>query len=283
SGSMGARGVNDAKTAIKKVIESLQESASEPGSGTVKVYISDFDSTVRGTVEFDLTDNNVDQKLNDFLSKMSSGGGTNYEAAFRDAANWFNSAEVTGNEGNNLTYFITDGRPTYYMAKTSSNPLVYSNSRLNEVLQQEAPNYQLGDVVIYRGKTIIDAEGRVYTTSNSWPSNLDNQVQGRYIMVADSEGGHYLATIAGTGMEEYPNLTNVSGPSKQAYEDLAAIDGMVVEAIGMGSQVSANDLRDYDTDGQVKDNIDPADLADAILGGGLLDGLMGKDTITGNN
>ena len=58
---------------------------------------SRFDSTVRNKVTFNLQDSDLEAKLEQFLNSMTSGGGTNYEAAFRDAANWFYS-DTLGDE-----------------------------------------------------------------------------------------------------------------------------------------------------------------------------------------
>ena len=56
---------------------------------------------------------------------MASGGGTNYEDVFKTTANFFQSAQALGNIGaTNLTYFITDGEPTYYQSGESTNPIV---------------------------------------------------------------------------------------------------------------------------------------------------------------
>jgi len=96
------------------------------------------------------------------------------------------------------------------------------------------------------------------------------------MMVADGHGGHQLAMVVGDG--RYPTEA-----SKQAYDFLASIDGMSVEASGMGPELYEYDLRNYDTDGKVQTGIDPSQLAKAILGGGLIQELMGKDVITGND
>ncbi|MGB3706238.1 MAG: retention module-containing protein [Castellaniella sp.] len=296
SGSMGAKGVEDAAAAIKSVIDTLKAKALEDGSGKVNVYISDFDSTVRETVTFDLTDPNVDSKLQTFLNSMSSGGGTNYEAAFKDAANWFHSSDVTGNPGHNLTYFITDGKPTYRYVDSSDNPKVIDNySGSDSNLSSIKPaGYQLGDVVTAQvgGQTrvIIDELGRVHQWTESkflgWSSWSDNwsdpndQVQDHYVFAANGNGGVGLAIIKGNGSSE--NDSNVISDAQSAFGIISSINGMVVEAIGMGEKVSNNDLKSYDTDHHPQTGIDPSDLAAAILGTEVMQ-QMGQDTINGGN
>src|SRR5699024_6143178 len=95
----------------------------------------------------------VDTQLTAFLNTMTSGGGTNYEAAFKDAANWFRSPMVESNPGNNLTYFITDGEPTYYYQTSTDNPTVWRYSSqnsycLNQVMNGK--NYEFGDTIVAR-------------------------------------------------------------------------------------------------------------------------------------
>nr|WP_227656800.1 hypothetical protein [Aeromonas hydrophila] len=53
----------------------------------------------------------------------NNGGGTNYEDVFKTTANWFNSSTVQGNtNAKNLTYFITDGQPTFYLENEVVTP-----------------------------------------------------------------------------------------------------------------------------------------------------------------
>ncbi|MFC3392522.1 type I secretion C-terminal target domain-containing protein [Aidingimonas halophila] len=58
---------------------------------------------------------NVDNALSTIesaIADLGADGGTNYEAAFREAKEWFDGQE---NGYENLTYFLTDGDPTYHL------------------------------------------------------------------------------------------------------------------------------------------------------------------------
>ncbi|OTG80262.1 hypothetical protein B9T33_10035 [Acinetobacter sp. ANC 5054] len=73
---------------------------------TNKISIKDFDPT-------DLT------AFNAAVDALVANGGTNYEAGFEETTHWFNtSADVVGSY-ENVTYFLTDGNPTYYMNGTT--------------------------------------------------------------------------------------------------------------------------------------------------------------------
>jgi VCBS repeat-containing protein len=59
--------------------------------------------------------------VNDFIAKIDAlraNGGTNYEDAFDKAVDWFNGQATEGHNAangyQNLTFFLTDGDPTYY-------------------------------------------------------------------------------------------------------------------------------------------------------------------------
>lgn len=301
SGSMGDKGVSDAKASLKTVFEQLLESVQGENAGTVNVYLSDFDGKVQGTVTVNLSDPNALTKLNALLDSMDAEGGTNYEAAFKDAANWFHSDQVKGNPGTNLTYFITDGEPTFYQEKENTNPVVidYSQSQdktLDALLAER--NYQPGDVIRVtlggQSRIIVDADGTVnkWTQSFDWrgreswsSSKLTSSGETGVRLNPQGDGTYELSQQGGVGNNNSGwgggGQANRTASHQHAQEAFVLLQGLsTVEAIGLGLDLSVNDLTSYDSDGKVLANIDPADLADAILG---KDSLLpsGKDTLEG--
>ena len=112
-------------------------------SGTVNIFLVDFDTQINRSVSVNLKDPDALTLLKSVLNSMDSGGGTNYEDVFKTTANWFQSADAVANKGaTNLTYFITDGKPTYYQSNEWTNPNLYSGTRLDSVITTS--NYQLG-------------------------------------------------------------------------------------------------------------------------------------------
>ncbi|MEG1157113.1 MAG: VCBS domain-containing protein, partial [Acinetobacter sp.] len=80
----------------------------------------------------DLQSGNYTNLINS-INGMTASGGTNYEAAFNRAANWFEKTSVpaghnvaAANGYKNLTFFITDGDPSAYMTGTTEQ--LYSAS-----------------------------------------------------------------------------------------------------------------------------------------------------------
>ncbi|HET8702699.1 type I secretion C-terminal target domain-containing protein, partial [Castellaniella sp.] len=294
SGSMGTKGVSDAKDAIRAVIEALKANANEDGSGKVNIYISDFDSKVQSTVTFSMTDPDLDTKLANFLSHMTSGGGTNYEAAFKDAGNWFSSSAVASNPGHNLTYFITDGKPTYYYQDYNPKVVDDSGNGNDKTLSSLLPaDYELGHVVTANvggeNRVIVDASGNihVWTWDNGifgWGAGWKESIKqnGSDFTLAPNGTGGVEFTSSSLGGDGNKTTTTVSNESQGAFDILNGLSGMVVEAIGLGSGVNQNDLKPYDSDHSPQTGIDPSDLAAAILGTETMQN-MGKDTINGGD
>ncbi|UAB68887.1 cadherin domain-containing protein [Vibrio sp. SCSIO 43132] len=272
SGSMGSSNIDDIEDQLEKVFESLINSAKGEHSGTVNVMLVDFDTLAHTSVSVNLADSDAKDKLEDVLDSLRSGGGTNYEDAFTVTNNWFETVKTTHPDANNMAYFITDGRPTYYTTDVT-DPLVYNSSynsndrALSDILGNS--DYVPGQSYSYQGKLIIDTYGRVYSY-NSWSS--DATFQG--YMRPDGTGEHEFVQIAGPGY--YADSNTISNANSGF--DLLENSGVTVEAIGIGNSLDENQLKDFDTDGNVQANVDADDLAEAILGYSE-DKLPGEDTI----
>ncbi len=84
--------------------------------GTINIALIPFANDSRTSVDVslqDLASGNLSD-LTDAINSLSADGGTNYEAAFDTAVDWFEGAD-TGTGYTNLTYFLTDGDPTLYL------------------------------------------------------------------------------------------------------------------------------------------------------------------------
>ncbi|MGE8351438.1 MAG: retention module-containing protein [Pseudomonas protegens] len=265
SGSMSSASITAAKNSLTSVFNTLKNSIGSAGSGTVNIFLADFDSQVNKSVAVNLNDPNALAQLKAVLDSMASGGGTNYEDVFKTTANFFQSSQATGNSNaTNLTYFITDGKPTYYQSGEQTNPTLYGNVRLDDVVTTS--NYKLGDTFnTYIDSThaiSVSANGTVSLqtySSNWWNSGWSSTTLGT--LHAQGDGTYELSTLAGTGSStDYYTTTN----SNSGFALLSGLSN--VEAIGINSGVSLNDLKPYDSDGKPQTNIDPADLANSIIG-----------------
>uniref|UniRef100_UPI0025B67D60 type I secretion C-terminal target domain-containing protein n=1 Tax=Aeromonas caviae TaxID=648 RepID=UPI0025B67D60 len=287
SGSIGDEAMKVIRTQLEKVFDSLKISAGAVGAGKVNVFLVDFDTLANKSVSVNLNDSDALTKLKMILADMNGseehGGGTNYEDVFQTTANWFNSSTAQGNtNAKNLTYFITDGKPTFYLDSEGGNPIVNDkfwddDVRLNTVLKG---SYVAGKIYNNDGKTIIDAQGRVY--SYDWWGTQSTIGA----MRPDGKGGYVYWSLGGNGQDSSDTtITN----SVAGFGLLTGM-GVTVEAIGLGANISYNDLKSYDSDGVIKTGVNASDLANAILGTPVsnlpgvdrLDGGAGDDILFGD-
>ncbi|MFW3356488.1 VWA domain-containing protein, partial [Aliarcobacter butzleri] len=104
--------------ALKNFVDSIKDH-----DGIVNVTLVDFNTNAStAKTIYGLTSANAGQLIT-AIESLKADGGTNYEAAFDKAIAWFNSSQITGQTENfeNLTYFLTDGDPTYSNRDTSRN------------------------------------------------------------------------------------------------------------------------------------------------------------------
>ncbi|AZE86864.1 LapA family giant adhesin [Pseudomonas orientalis] len=277
SGSMSSASIDAAKASLTTVFNSLKNSLGANTSGTVNIFLADFDSQVNKSIAINLNAPNALTQLKAVLDSMVSEGGTNYEDVFKTTANFFQSDLASKNIGaTNLTYFITDGQPTFYQSGEQTNPTLYGNVKFDDVVT--TANYTPGTAV---GKYLdnthylsIDASGaaQLQTSNGFWWTayNLGT-------VRAQGDGTFELSNLDGRGNStDTATLAN----SKSAFALLGGLSH--VEAIGINSDISLSDLKPYDSDGKPQANIDPKDLANAILGHTEAT-LPGADTVSGGD
>ncbi len=284
SGSIGTTAMNTIKSQLAQVFNSLKTSAGTDGAGKVNVFLVDFDTLANKSVSVNLKDSNALSQLQAILDSMdgssNNGGGTNYEDVFKTTANWFNGSTAQSNtNAKNLTYFITDGQPTYYLENEGSNPMIRDRSgTVNDVYLNNVigSNYVQGQIYTVSNRTVINANGVVYDYNG-------NQIG---YMRPDGTGRYVYSTLAGTGSST--SSTTIAN----AVAGFALLTGMgvTVEAIGLGANISYNDLKSYDSDGVIMTGVNANDLAGAILGTSInnkpgsdrIDGGAGDDILFGD-
>ncbi|WP_435874838.1 immunoglobulin-like domain-containing protein [Pseudomonas chlororaphis] len=277
SGSMSDTSLTAAKNSLTTVFNTLKNSLGSSTSGTVNIFLADFDTQVNKQISVNLNDPNALTLLKSVLDSMASGGGTNYEDVFKTTANFFQSSAATSNtNATNLTYFITDGKPTYYQSGEQTNPILYGSVRLDSVITTS--NYQLGDTVRLQPDSThlidINSSGSVTVWTQAWGSWSSYNAG---TLHAQGDGTYELSSLAGAGSYTNNATTTNSSSSFTLLSNLSQ-----VEAIGLNNDVSLNDLRPYDTDSTPQTNIDPSNLADAILGHTEAT-MPGADTVNGGN
>ncbi|MCT7618366.1 VWA domain-containing protein, partial [Aliarcobacter butzleri] len=106
------------KDALKNLADSLKGH-----DGKINVSIIDFDTNAKEPITFnDLTSKNISDLITK-IDALKAKGGTNYEDAFLKTTSWFDTQSVTYGKAQgyeNLTYFLTDGDPTFSNRNTTS-------------------------------------------------------------------------------------------------------------------------------------------------------------------
>jgi Ca2+-binding RTX toxin-like protein len=95
-----------AKNALKNLVDQLAGH-----DGAINLQLVDFDTGATSTSWIDINDSTLDS-IETAIDAMVALGGTNYEAAFNSASDWF---AAQGNGYENVTYFLTDGNPTFFV------------------------------------------------------------------------------------------------------------------------------------------------------------------------
>jgi len=276
SGSMSDASVKAAKDSLTSVFNTLKQSMGG-NSGTVNIFLVDFDTQINRSVSVNLKDPDALTLLKSVLNSMDSGGGTNYEDVFKTTANWFQSADAVANKGaTNLTYFITDGKPTYYQSNEWTNPNLYSGTRLDSVITTS--NYQLGKATsLYPDSDHqIDITASGYVTV--WSKSGNNWSYKEFgALHAQGDGTYEFSSRDGTGNStSWDDINN----STDSFALLSKVS--TVEAIGINKGVTLDDLKPYDSDKTPQTNIDPKDLANSIIGHTEAT-MPGADTVNGGD
>ncbi|WP_445571046.1 retention module-containing protein [Pseudomonas sp. E102] len=273
SGSMSSSSVTAAKNSLTQVFNTLKQSMGS-NSGTVNIFLADFDNQVNKNVAVNLNDPNALTLLKSVLDSMVSGGNTNYEDVFKTTANFFNSTQALSNTGaKNLTYFITDGEPTRYQSGEETNPVLYGTVKLDDVLS--AANYTVGkyytQTIDSTHKFIIEENGDMYLSiknGKNWNEDYVGTVH------AEGNGTFEFSKLDGGWWGD----ASAAVSSTASFTLLKGLSN--VEAIGLNNSVTLNDLKPYDSDGKPQTNIDPKDLANSIIGHTEAT-MPGADTVNG--
>ncbi|WP_460154878.1 retention module-containing protein [Pseudomonas sp. S1_F04] len=279
SGSMSDSSIAAAKASLTSVFNTLKQSMGS-NAGTVNIFLADFDNQVNKSVAVNLNNPDALTLLKGVLDSMVSGGGTNYEDVFKTTANFFNSTQALNNTGaKNLTYFITDGKPTFYQTGEQTNPTLYGNVKLDDVLS--AANYTVGkyytQTIDSTHKYTIYENGQMYLSTKSGRNWNDSYVG---TVHAEGNGTFELSNQGGTGYADYWNYVDSAAGSTDSFTLLKGLS--TVEAIGLNNDVTLNDLKPYDSDSTPQTNIDPNNLANSIIGHTEAT-LPGSDTVNGGN
>ncbi|MGL6457246.1 type I secretion C-terminal target domain-containing protein [Aeromonas caviae] len=289
SSSIGSSAMKTIRDQLTQVFKELQASAGKEAAGKVNVFLIDFDTQVNRSVSVDLKDPNALKLLGDVLTSMDGTSGlTNYEDPLKVTSNWFNSDLAKNNtNAKNQAYFITDGAPNSYFYNEEINPVV--NTKTQEGLDTfvNVNNYVPG-TAFYANiggtqRVIVDASGNVKQWSQNVNGNWGSQNIGK--IKAQGDGTFEISTSYTSG-----STNSTARDNALNVLPLLEANNVVLAAIGIGSGVSSDILKLFDSDKVVQSNVSASDLANAILGTPVsnlpgvdrLDGGAGDDILFGD-
>jgi uncharacterized protein YegL len=110
SGSMAGARLNMLKASLTHLANQLKEH-----DGEINITLISFATNASERVTIVGLDASNVLSLTNAIDALVANGGTNYEAAFNQAVQWFNNGSQADPDYENLTFFVTDGNPTYYI------------------------------------------------------------------------------------------------------------------------------------------------------------------------
>ncbi|EOA5544359.1 type I secretion C-terminal target domain-containing protein [Vibrio mimicus] len=292
SGSLDVNSVGTIKTQLSTVFSSLKNSVGEY-SGKVNIFLVDFDNPSRQSISVNLSDGDALTKLESVLNSMQSGGGTNYEDVFKTTANWFLSQDAINNVGaSNIAYFITDGKATAYNESVNISDWKVGSSSTS----LQSFSAIVASLTYPLTSPLEFAKNQNIPTANDDQAiriNVDGTIQ--YYKNQTWKDLGYNIRPDGTGHVEVVKIVGGSSTETIDYDEaryaFQTLTNVTVEAIGIGSNIATDYLKDFDTDKIIANDLDVANLADTILGKietlvptkDILDGGAGNDILFGDS
>ncbi|ABV85696.1 Cadherin [Shewanella pealeana ATCC 700345] len=273
SGSMGSNTVNTAKSQLIEVFKSLQAATSGIHSGTVNIAVIDFSTSAITSISVNIQDLDIEALIegdNDAWNDIKSGGQTDYIDAFDAAVDWFNSSLVANNAGNNLTYFITDGKHNEEGNPKAAFDLLAGISDVEAVGIKTS--IDVDDILPYDTDGVVKAKVSV--------GNLASVILGSEQQLIQGDD----AVNAGEGNDIiFGDLVSFDGIDGQGYSALQAF--VAQETSQQATDVTVQDIHDFISNNThlfgANNAEDGADTLEGGEGNDILFGQGGNDTLIG--
>jgi surface adhesion protein len=301
SGSITNAVLDNIKAQIKQTLTSLRDnlSSTDANAGVVKVFFESFSTGTNLKIAVDDL-RNADQ-FNNLMTKidgLTSTGQTNYEAAFKAAADWYDG--VGGTKDSNITYFITDGQPNEYVTDAGANS---NASSTQYAIDQATPDYSRVDAVATVhafGLGSNPTQGTLATFDSDHTPDTNVSVSDLASTIASSTS--FIATTdtlaGGDGNDilfgDLVTFTTADGAIKDAAEALRAyVDAKTLGSAAITDQAMhqyiTEHLSEFNGSASTVDgtlSLGGAGKADTLLGGkgnDILFGQAGNDSLQGGD
>jgi thiamine pyrophosphokinase len=311
SGSMGDASKSTSKMALMiKAVSNLMTDFGDYQGGDIKVHFTPFSDKAAPGVSFTVTDATGLANAIYYLKHLTSGSGTNYEAAMQAGIKWLQTGD-TIHGAETISYFISDGSPNHYVTSTQPNASgtmqvsmaqVLGSDGSNEVGLLQSLSSQVIGVGINIGSNIsnmnlIDSSGHALNVVN--PSDLDAQLAasnplnkingvgndhlvggaGDDFMFGDSlntdalAAAHGLTTVAGTGWDVFAQLESGHSHTNAGWNRTDTVNYIASHAPALATESLGSGGV-----GRIGGN----DILEGGFGNDVIFGQEGNDYISGN-
>uniref|UniRef100_UPI000D365B98 cadherin-like domain-containing protein n=1 Tax=Thaumasiovibrio occultus TaxID=1891184 RepID=UPI000D365B98 len=266
--------INVLKNEMVSIVTEINRSATS-GSGTVNVFIADFDTRTKTTVAVEVGSGAALDELKTSINSMTSGGSTNFDDVFNSTANWFNDQT----NGKNMVYFITDGKASSHNVEQTSSPFSVATGNGDVSLVDYAKTVlvpEQGELLIANVTRSDQWNSKVYEITVADDGKLSYRQEGnsdwKPVTSGNEEDGFSLYIRPdGNGGNQLIGHNKNSGNTpidKQealdAFENLLSKD-VVVEAIGIGNEVDDAYLSGFDSASTVETQVPVDQLKELII------------------
>ncbi len=194
SGSMQGDRMSLTKSALSSFVKTLAGH-----DGVINLTLVGFAGNV--TLSTKVSDLQSGSKLDTLLAdiqKLTANGGTNYEAAFKEASAWFDAQSAAGSSKaagyENLTFFLSDGDPTFYYNGNTTTVSGNGSTTNDQVLLGSLDTFN-----VLAGKSAVQAIGIGSGVSQKNLSLFDN--------TTDAPASTYLANGSAATLANFDNNT----------------------------------------------------------------------------
>ncbi|WP_218189572.1 S-layer family protein, partial [Pseudomonas sp. PA15(2017)] len=235
SGSMQGSRMTLTKDALSNFVKTLAGH-----DGIVNLTLVGFAGNVTLSAKVDDLQNG--SKLDTLLAniqKLTANGGTNYEAAFKEASAWFDTQSAAGKTKaagyENLTFFLSDGDPTYYYNGNTTTLSGDGSTTNDQVLLGSLDTFN-----VLAGKSVVQAIGIGSGINQKNLSLFDNST--------DTPAFTYLANGSSATLANFNNDTtgwnnlgnwNITGTGFLNGSAGRSSDALVLRDFVNGSAVNA--------------------------------------------
>ncbi|WP_421282327.1 VWA domain-containing protein [Aeromonas veronii] len=240
SGSMAGSRLSMLKASLTHLANQLKDH-----DGEINVTLIGFAAHASESVTIVGLDASNVSNLTNAIDALVANGGTNYEAAFNQAVQWFNDGSKAAPGYQNLTFFVTDGNPTYYL-NDSNQVAGPGNSTTFEVIKESVDAF-----VSLSAISLVNAIGVTNDVNKDLLKFFDNTTEtadqfysaGSFLDLATFGSGSGINAASGWGLSgDAQGSHTVTNGSLRIRDDRTGSDSdrtILALAVANAIQVSA--------------------------------------------